>query len=470
MNTPYLITDNEKINTAYRMAMGTLVSNILPFRDGILTEEKPVIIAGLGYDTPWTRDTAINIWNCGGFLCPDVSLNTLQSVMGKNEKGYFIDGQYWDAIIWVTGAWNYYLYTGDKEFLSMAYEASVNSLEFFEDTEFDSEIGLFRGAACYGDGVAAYPDIYASHGFSGITWFPTECPELCADKGVGTPMFALSTNCLYYGAYVLVDKMAKILGKPQLYADKAEAIRKNINEVFWNEGKGTYNYLHDPFGGCDYQEGMGIAFVILYGVADEEQIKKVLKNAHVTPHGMPCVWPTFERYIINDPEKDFGRHSGTIWPHIQGFWADAAAMTGNSEIFDNEFKAQTDNAVDNYQFAEIYHPMTGEIYGGWQEDNQDGIFLSYPQPHQTWSATAYLRNVYMNLLGMKFEEDGVRFSPVKTKLLNEIKLLGFRYRGAVLDICITRTQEDSCFMIDGVESEPFVSSGMSGVHQIVIKL
>ena len=94
MNAPYLSTSNKNINTAYRLAISTLAANILPFKDGILTEERPVMIAGLGYTTPWTRDASINTWNAGGLICPEVALDTLKSVVGKNEKGYFIDGEY----------------------------------------------------------------------------------------------------------------------------------------------------------------------------------------------------------------------------------------------------------------------------------------------------------------------------------------------------------------------------------------
>lgn len=118
MNFPYFISDNKDINTAYRLAIATLSSNILPFKDGILEKEEPVIIAGLGYETPWTRDAAINTWNAGGMICPEVSLNTLKSVLTTCENGYRIDGEYWDAIIWTTGAWNQYLYTGDKDDLA----------------------------------------------------------------------------------------------------------------------------------------------------------------------------------------------------------------------------------------------------------------------------------------------------------------------------------------------------------------
>ncbi len=47
-----------------------------------------------------------------------------------------------------------------------------------------------------------------------IMTFAKQNRELCVDTGVGIPMFALSTNCLYYHAYVLADKMAAALGLP----------------------------------------------------------------------------------------------------------------------------------------------------------------------------------------------------------------------------------------------------------------
>ena len=219
---PYIKTDNEKINTAYHIAVSDLYGNIKPYRGGLLERETPVIIAGMGYCTPWTRDAAINTVNAGALLFPDAAKSTLLSVLKKENGKVLIDGEYWDSIIWVWGAWHEYLLTGDKDFLKTAYEASINTLEFFENTEFDEQLNLFRGPACYGDGVAAYPGIYAKPGESGIKAFAEECRELCADKGVGIPMFALSTNCLYYKAYITADKMASELGLPAIYAEKAE--------------------------------------------------------------------------------------------------------------------------------------------------------------------------------------------------------------------------------------------------------
>jgi hypothetical protein len=66
---PSLRTDNHAINEAFRIAIGDLMGNVQPFKDGLLERPMPVILAGLHYDTPWTRDAAINAWN-GGSLIP----------------------------------------------------------------------------------------------------------------------------------------------------------------------------------------------------------------------------------------------------------------------------------------------------------------------------------------------------------------------------------------------------------------
>lgn len=469
IEAPFLITNNKKINDAYRLAIATLEANILPFKDGLLTEEKPVIIAGLGYVSPWTRDAAINTWNAGGLICPEIALNTLNSVLDKDDKGYFIDGEYWDRIIWTQGAWQQYLYTGNKEFLQIAYEAVCNSLKHFENTEFSQELNLFRGAACYGDGVAAYPDIYAKHGESGIIVFASECRDLCEKDGVGIPIYSLSTNCLYYQAYVIADKMAEELCLPLKYSEKAQNMKKAINKVFWNDKEGKYNYIYDKFGGCDYQEGLGISFAILFGIADDIQKKSIFENYKTTPYGIPCVFPSFERY--NTPDGlGFGRHSGTVWPHIQGFWTDAAAKNGYVKLFDKEFMLQTENALRYYQFAEIYHPLTGQMYGGRQESG-NGIVEWNSEPYQTWSATAYLRNVYMDLVGMKFTEKGITFAPVGSSLTNAVKLTSFKYRNAVFDITIKgKGASQKSFRINGEDAEPFVPCDSEGRINIEIVL
>ncbi len=452
-NYPYIKTNNEKINTAYHIAVSDLYGNIKPFKGGLLKKETPVIIAGMGYCTPWTRDAAINTVNAGALLFPDVSKNTLLSVLKKEDGAVMIDGEYWDSIIWVWGAWHEYLLTGDREFLKTAYEAAENTLKFFENTEFDEALNLFRGPACYGDGIAAYPDIYATPGESAIIAFAEECKDLCAKKGVGIPMFTLSTNCLYYKAYETADKMASELGQTEKYAEKAEKMKKAINTHFWSEENEKYRYIVDVFGGCDSDEGMGNAFVLLFGIADDDKTQKVLKNQHITDYGIPCVYPSFSRY-----KGGYGRHSGTVWPHIQAFWADAAAIGGRYDLFDKEFNMLTDCSVRDGYFSEIYHPDTGERYGGLQEFKKQGNIMWESEKKQTWSATGYLHMMFSDIIGMKFENGGIRFCPYIPNGLDSIESGGLSVMGCNISIKINGNgSKIKKFTVNGEQTEPFVN-------------
>jgi len=56
-----------------------------------------------------TRDASINAWNGASLILPDVARNTLLSVLDRTDGGVRIGGQYWDCIVWTTGAWHHYL-------------------------------------------------------------------------------------------------------------------------------------------------------------------------------------------------------------------------------------------------------------------------------------------------------------------------------------------------------------------------
>lgn len=436
-NMIYFACDDTTLTEAYKIAIADALSNIKSYKGGVLTANAPCIIAGADYDTPWTRDAAINVWNAFALLNREVSKNTLLSVLKKSGSRYQIDGQYWDAVIWGIGAYQYVSVSGDTDFLKIAQNALENSLERFEKEEFDPSDGLFRGAAVYGDGVAAYPDRYIN-GTSGIEpWAddPANADEK-APVGRGLPMKALSTNCVYYEAYVVLGRMNKMLGGNSSDADaKAEALKAAINKAFWNEQKGTYDYLAYE---CDAQEALGIAFVLLFDIADERRSALVLENTRVTEQGIACVWPAFERYLSLG---GYGRHCGTVWPHAQGFWARTALEKGYAYGFDQELYALAEKAVRDGQFYEIYHPDTGAAYGGLQEGGTGGdIFQWGSCQHQTWSATAYLSLIYYEMLGANIGPGTVTFRPYLPAGVNEAVISGFHVGNTTFDVVIARGQ------------------------------
>lgn len=438
---PELRTNSRMMNEAFRIAIGDLLGNIAPFQAGLLPEPRPVILAGLRYYMPWTRDAAINAWNGTSLIVPEVTRDTLLSVLvSENGKPMIGDGgnqQYWDRVVWTTGAWHHYLATGDRDFLALAFAATVNTLERLEQTEFDAEDGLFRGPG-WSDGVAGYPLEYAnSGGDSAIRFWPRFNPGKVAPRGFGIPMKALSTNCLYYSAYVTAAAMARELALPARpeFADRAEKLKQAINRNFWLADAGHYRYLVGPLGNSDHQEALGQAYALLFGIAGAEQADAIFRNQPVQPAGVPAVWPDFPRYQQPDGNA-FSRHAGTVWPQIQGMWAHAGALHGKSGILGHELFQLAAHAVRDAQFAEIYHPLTGEIYGGMQERSGKGIVLWDSPPRQTWAATAFIRMMVFGVAGLTPSVDGLRFRPCLPAGLTRVELRNLRFRDMTLNLTI----------------------------------
>jgi glycogen debranching enzyme len=470
---PSLKTDHRTINDAYRIAIGDLVGNVSLFQDGLLDEPAAVILAGLDYATPWTRDASINAWNGASLIMPDMARNTLLSVLDRTEGEIRIGGQYWDCIVWTTGAWHHYLYTGDREFLALALVATRNSLVYFEKTEFDATVNLFRGPG-WSDGVAGYPMEYAdSGGASAILDWPKCNPDKTSSPGYGIPMQALSTNCLYYNAYVTAGRMARVLGVPPdpLWASKAKSLRESIHRHFWNEERGCYRFLVGPFGTCDHQEGLGHSYALLFGIAGPQQAEAIFRNLHITAAGIPCAWPSFPRYDSADGMA-FARHAGTVWPQIQGFWAEAAARYGKPKVFAHELFNLAQHARRDRQFAEIYHPLSGEIYGGMQEASGKGIIPWKATSRQTWAATAYLRMILLGLVGMRPDCDGLRLRPSVPDGISFVEIENVKYRNMDLKITIhgTGTEIKDCTINGKSAATAFVGVAQTGRQDIVIRL
>jgi Mannosylglycerate hydrolase MGH1-like glycoside hydrolase domain/Glycosyl hydrolase family 65, C-terminal domain len=464
------------IERAFGIALEDLAMNIVPSTDGLLEREEPVFRAGAGYEKPWTRDAAINVWNGAGLLFPSEARNTLLATL-ERENGRLVIAaeydQYWDSIIWLLGAWSLYLFIGDSDLLAIGLDAARNTVTDLERTEFDADSGLFRGPAVYGDGVAAYPDIYARTvgGHSSILRWAAANPELASKPGHGLPMHALSTNCLYVAVYRALVAAADELGAlvDATWETKATSLCEAIDRHFWLPERGHYRYLVDPFDGSDVQEGLGHALAILFGIADAERRDSIFRIQHVTSEGIPCLWPPFVRYRRSG---GYGRHSGTVWPPVQGFWAEAAARYGRDDLLGHELWTVARRAVRDGQFFELYHPDTGLPYGGLQEWEGRGIVDTWESyPHQTWSATSFLRMILLGVIGMRFEPGGVRFQPVLPPGLRKVKLEGIRYRNASVEIDVrgAGTTIVGC-LVDGEDADPFLPAGERGNHVVEVVL
>lgn len=478
LSVPEFITDRNDVNRAFRFALADIYCNVRPYTAGFIDNDQ-VLCAGFDYPDPWTRDTAINILNGATLLFPEITRNNLLATITSKDGTLMLRDapgspeetlNYWDAIIWVIGIWHQYVFTGDKSLFQTALDVTKHAFYTFESLEYDEDAGLFRGGAVYGDGISAYPDAYAEPelNHADIAGWPVRNPDRAYPKGTGLPMFSLSTNCVYAEAYRLAACIARDLDDEisETWDIKSTNLKTEINKAFWMNDKGSYRYLVDTFEGSDHQEGLGISLAILFGVADAEQTARILNNAYITPQGIACVWPTFPRYAVNS--STFGRHSGTVWPFIQAFWAQAALSAGRKDLFDQEFMTLTRLASQSDGFYEIYHPITGKPYGGVQEGINWSEWASVPR--QTWSATGYLKMVISCILGLTFTPDGISFKPSLPAGMKTASMRNLAYRNMILNITIKGAGDKvESISINGKNLD-FLPSNSEGVQDIRIKL
>ena len=307
-----LDTHNEKLDKVFQIATQTLYKNV----------KDSIIKAGGSYGGEWTRDISINTWNAANLLLPEVSEYSLWHVTTNHRTQ--IGHQYWDQIIWVTGAYDHYLATQDKAFLKQAYIASKNTMQKLENEVFDSEYGLFTGPSVFNDGIAGYEE---------PIFDPKNTSSYVLDYPNAKPIKCLSTNCIYYHAYQLMAEMADRLESPQeaeTYRQQAETLKAAIRKHLFNTATCQLSYLIDGQGNTHhFQEGLGMAFAIMFGIVDSNEAKEIVDKAYVGPYGLPSVYPAFKRFSKQRP----GRHNVLVWPFVNAFWADAALQTGRADKF-----------------------------------------------------------------------------------------------------------------------------------------
>lgn len=463
--------------TAYQEALDNLLrTSTIGYdpkydKSGLLDPATGIVRAGGGYDQPWTRDASINSWNATSLLAPALAKNTLWAVVDKDTGGALRvqqDDQQWDQVVWATAAWHHYLVTGDGGFLENAYRATANTLTIREHATtagFNATYGLFTGASFFNDGIAGYPappaDATESVSTGSMPW-----------PGVASGMY-LSTNEVYYSAYVNAANMAEKLRRPGAeiagYRTRAAALKTAINRHFWNAKTGLYDYqlLADGSRGA-YQEGTGLAFALLFGIANPARARSILTHARELPWGMPDTFPNWDRYSDAQP----GRHNAIVWPLVQGLWAKALAGQGDQSAFAAETARLAKLAGNNSGFWEIYDGHTGVVDGGYQRLGDTVKFHWGSEPDQTWSGTAFLDMIHTGLFGLRFTDRGLTFAPDLPAGWGDVTLRNLSYRGANLTIALRGAgTRISSFTLDGRPAPGnAVPATLSGNHTIAITL
>ena len=429
-------TGTSTLETAlYNMAVDEMINNFE--KDGTLR-------TGLYWGGVWTRDVSYSSLLSLAYMCPDKVKNSLEvkiDRMGRIIQDTGTGGS-WpcssDRVVWALSAWNIYLATGDIEWLQKAYPVIIKSLECDDMVVFNPQTGLYRGESSFIDWrEQSYPtwaqpaDIYLS-----------EC---------------LGTNAAYYGVLKVTADMAAALGfkkDVKKYTQKAEALKKAINDKFWVEEDGyyaSYWYGRQNLIRTQHSETLGESFCVLFGIADEERAAKVISSMHVGEFGPPI----FSPQIVSQGNY----HNNGVWPYVTSFWGKAAAKAENETALLHALACNVRTAALYATNYENYSFNTGNPYTTLMNS-----------PNMLWGLSGFMGLFHRTFFGFEFSQDGLALNPfVPTVLAGTRKLEAFPYRGMSLDITVKGSgYEIASCLIDGKEADAFIPADWTGKHTVEI--
>ena len=432
---PHYQSDQPLVDALFNLSLEEAIKNIEP---------DSTFRTGAKWGGVWTRDISYSIFLAFAYHEPEVAKISL---MKKVKRDRIIQdtgsGGAWpvssDRTTWALAAWEIYKTTGDQDWLRKAFTIIRNTVEDDYRVIRSTGTGMYSGESSF------------------LDWREQTYPKWMSNMDIYVSE-NLGTNAVHYQTHVLLAEMAKLLGEPdQPYRERAEAIKKGINQYLWMPDKGYYGqYL---YGRPNHTlsprfEALGEALAVLFEVADAEKARSIFEKSPLTAFGVTCIYPQ----IPGIPPY----HNNAIWPFVQAYWNLAAAKAGNEQALNHGLAAIYRAAglfLTNY---ENMVAQTGDFMG--TEINSDRML---------WSMAGNLAMVHRVFMGMSFEPDGIRFQPAVPKTYPGAKTLSnFKYRDATLNITVKGYgNRIASIQLDGKPLEnAFLPASVSGAHKIDIVL
>lgn len=399
-NRPRYTSDQPIVDALFNLSLEEAIKNIEP--DSTLR-------TGAKWGGVWTRDVSYSTLLAFAYHEPEAAKISLRK---KVKRGRIIQdtgsGGAWpvssDRTTWVLAAWEIYKVTGDEDWLNEVYPIIKNTLEDDYKTLYNPETGMYSGESSF------------------LDWREQSYPKWMDNKDIYVSE-NLGTNVVHYQAHRILAEMAKLKGDDYevVYNNRAEKIKKGINDYLWLNDKGYYaqflygrkNLIVSP-----RFEALGEALAILFDVADTVQAAAIIAKSPVTEFGTSCIYPQ----IPGIPPY----HNNGIWPFVQSYWNWAAAKTGNE-------------AVLNHGLASIYRAAALFLtnYENMVAETGDFLGTEINSDRMLWSMAGNMAMVHRIFMGMEFEMDGLHFNPVVPKAYAGKKTLSnFKYRKAILNITV----------------------------------
>ena len=237
--------------------------------------DREVMIEGIKRDRwMWSGDAIQSyLMNYYVFMDAPVVRRTIWALRGKDPVEQHINTILDYTFYWFNSVYDYYLYTGDSQFLRRIYPR-MQSLMAWVEGRLNSR-GMVEGKR--GDWVF-------------VDWSPRQMSK-SGELAFEQMVYLRSLQAMHLCADVVSNK-----ADAEKYRGRADALRAQLTPAFWN---GTA-YAHTREQERLSQEITRYAniFAVLYGYADEQQATSILNNVLLNDSVMPITTPYMRFYEL----------------------------------------------------------------------------------------------------------------------------------------------------------------------------
>ena len=261
---------------------------------------------------PWAGDAYLTaIVNYYSFFDTEIVKRTLIALRGNETVKTPVNNILEYSFYWFMLLEDYYQYTGDSDFVKRNYEYAKVLLEYY-----------IKKVDKYG----FIPPI-------NNVWLFIDWHDIDRNGDVCV------VQMLYGKTLRSMAQFAELCEKAEdveFYKEKYNQLKENINKYFWNASKGAYVSVFDEGRNCDevrrHQNYLGV----LFGYADEDKTKLILKNV-LYNESIPKLTTPFYKFFEYEMLFKYGSVK-KAFEQIENYWGKMIAAGASTvwEEFDDD--------------------------------------------------------------------------------------------------------------------------------------
>ena len=291
-----------------------------------------------------------------------------------------------------------------------------------------------------GDGFVEYGR-RTTEGLANQGWKDSQDAIFHADGTLARGTIALvEVQGYVYAAWKAAAEIGRQLGfeaKAHELEDKAERLRKQFDQAFFDEGLGTYVLALDGDKQPCRVRSSNAGHALLTGIAYPERaaavVRTLMAGSSFSGWGIRTIASTEARY------NPMSYHNGSVWPHDNSLIAAGFARYG--------YRREAARIFEGLFAASMYIDLRRlpELFCGFPRQRSNGpTFYPVACSPQAWAAAAPL-SLIQSSLGLAFDSkmSEVLFeNPVLPTFLDSITLRGLSVPGGSVDVSLTRAQAE----------------------------